>query len=152
MFIESILVSQFDAVDSGSFDIKGVVTVPLANGLNNVGAIAARSSAHFLRWTGDFVSVMDRGFRVDGFSVRLASDYNNDGVVDAGDYVLWRNSNGSSSNDTAWRTNFGTGLPLPGSSTAYASVPEPSTAFFLMSHGAGVLVRCRRKSVAHNRD
>jgi hypothetical protein len=71
----------------------------------------------------------------------LAGDYNNNGVVDAGDYVLWRKKNGTSgplSNDpiggtigqaqyNQWRAHFGQTL---GSGTALgsgsASVPEPS--------------------------
>jgi hypothetical protein len=153
VFFESILVSEFDAVDSGSFNIKGAITVPLANGLNNVGVNAAKGSAHFLRWTGDFVSGMGRGFSVDGFSVRPSSDYNNNGIVDAADYLLWRKSNGAPFEYTAWRRNFGTGMSLTGSGTAYSTVPEPSTVFFLMSLAVGAFAALptrRRKSASHN--
>lgn len=36
-------------------------------------------------------------------------DYNGNGVVDAADYVVWRNTNGSQAAYNVWRTNFGKG-------------------------------------------
>jgi autotransporter-associated beta strand protein len=74
----------------------------------------------------------------------LAGDYNGNGVVDAADYVAWRNNVGQPSqtlpNDTTgvivgdaqynlWRGNFGNTVPAPGagSSLGSAAVPEPST-------------------------
>ena len=82
----------------------------------------------------------------------MAGDYNDDGNVDAADYVVWRNSLGQGvtlPNDTTpgivgpedytvWRVNFGasaggsgatTGLP----SSANATVPEPATWAFSLS-------------------
>src|SRR5882757_1499633 len=65
----------------------------------------------------------------------LAGDYNNNGKVDAGDYVIWRKG-GSLANETVtigsatpedytvWRANFGNGGPGAGAATA---VPEPGT-------------------------
>ena len=39
-------------------------------------------------------------------------DYNNNGVTDAADYVVWRKKNGPASDYTQWRANFGnTGTP-----------------------------------------
>jgi hypothetical protein len=79
---------------------------------------------------------------------RLLGDFNEDAVVDAADYTLWRNSAGSTGADLAadvagpngmpdgvvdeldyryWRANFG--LTLPAGSAARAAlstVPEPS--------------------------
>ncbi len=68
----------------------------------------------------------------------LAGDYNNNGVVDAGDFVVWRNNLGQSvtlPNDTTpgsvaqadynvWRTNFGK-VAGSGMGGAAALVPEP---------------------------
>lgn len=68
----------------------------------------------------------------------LAGDYNNNGVVDAGDFVVWRNNLGQSvtlPNDTTpgsvaqadynvWRTNFGK-VAGSGMGAAAALVPEP---------------------------
>jgi hypothetical protein len=59
----------------------------------------------------------------------LSGDYNNDGSVDAADYVIWRKTgiNGQQGyND--WRSNFGA-TALPGGSSA--SVPEPSACILL---------------------
>jgi T5SS/PEP-CTERM-associated repeat protein len=77
----------------------------------------------------------------------LAGDYNGDGVVDGGDYVVWRRTLGQTGPDLAadgndngvvdagdfafWRSRYGDTL-APGSGTA-ASVPEPmATISFLL--------------------
>jgi hypothetical protein len=74
------------------------------------------------------------------FSPQLTGDYNHNGIVDAADYTVWRNTLGSTSNlaadgnrssaidsgdYTVWKTNFGrTGSGGVGSG---AAVPEPVT-------------------------
>ncbi len=80
---------------------------------------------------------------VEYVSVALAGDYNNNGVVDAADYTLWRknlgapnesgiNNNGDGggvtlSDFTFWKSRFGN-ISIAGSGSAgVASVPEPST-------------------------
>jgi autotransporter-associated beta strand protein len=74
----------------------------------------------------------------------LAGDYNNDGIVDARDYVVWRKNVGQPSqtlpNDTTgaiigqpqlnlWRANFGntTAVPGGGSIVNGGAIPEPSS-------------------------
>jgi hypothetical protein len=54
---------------------------------------------------------------VDSAATPLTGDYNNDGAVNAADYVIWRKTNGGAPNYTAWRTNFG----------ATAASAEPGT-------------------------
>jgi hypothetical protein len=82
----------------------------------------------------------------------LIGDYNNNGVVDAADYVLWRNG-GPLMNDSTpagvgpedynvWRENFGK-TATPGSAAA-AAVPEPST-FVLLCLVAAARVFCTRR-------
>ena len=83
----------------------------------------------------------------------VQGDYNGDGLVDAGDYVLWRNSlgqtvtyfngadgNGNGSVDSGdysvWRSHF-TGGAGAGAGLA-ATVPEPATVWMLVC-----LVCCR---------
>jgi hypothetical protein len=80
----------------------------------------------------------------------ITGDYNNDGVVNAADYVVWRNNEGTDNvlpNDelggtigtdqyNQWRDNFGNGLAGSGSASQTA-VPEPSTAAVL---AGGMLV------------
>jgi PEP-CTERM motif len=74
----------------------------------------------------------------------LAGDYNDDGAVDAADYVVWRKHNNTATtlpnDDTpgvsdadlvVWRENFGETSPGAGGQTATAT-PEPASAALLM--------------------
>jgi hypothetical protein len=87
----------------------------------------------------------------------LAGDYNDDGKVDAADYVVWRNG-GPLLNETetigsitsedynAWRASFGAAA---GGATAFGSgqIPEPSTVallFIVGIHVAGIRALLRR--------
>jgi hypothetical protein len=80
-----------------------------------------------------------------GMSTGIPGDHNEDGKVDAADYVVWRkgNINGQQGyND--WRTNFGR---TSGSGSALGSssaVPEPATGLLAMSLPA-LLVLVRRR-------
>jgi hypothetical protein len=93
----------------------------------------------------------------------LAGDYNNNGIVDAADYVVWRKKNGTSGplpNDpiggtigpaqyTQWRANFGKTLSGSGSSLGIEAVPEPSTiclTLALICTAFGVVQRNSRHS------
>jgi hypothetical protein len=63
----------------------------------------------------------------------LTGDFNNDGVVDAGDYVVWRKGLGTlynSSHFNQWRANFGETMGI--GSGASAAVPEPGSWFGCM--------------------
>jgi hypothetical protein len=75
----------------------------------------------------------------------LAGDYNNDGRVDAADYVVWRKSNinGAAGYNT-WRTNFGR-TAGSGSALSSGAVPEPG---MLMLIGGGLvgLALARRRA------
>jgi hypothetical protein len=96
----------------------------------------------------------------------VTGDYNNDGAVDAADYVVWRkggllqNEGATPGSNTpedydVWRTNFGLGGGPTGASTlvkgfvryvssgATAAVPEPSSVF-LVAIGIGALFGARR--------
>jgi hypothetical protein len=75
-------------------------------------------------------------------AVGVTGDFNNNGAVDAADYVLWRDG-GTLQNDPTpgvqledydvWRTNFG--RTAGGGAALSAAVPEPST-FALVALGA----------------
>lgn len=98
---------------------------------------------------------------VEGSSVSLTGDYNNDGSVDAADYVVWRKGNiNGGQGYTDWRTNFGAsgGPSGPGALVSGfvryvtsgvgtgAAVPEP-TAVWLVGMGlASFVVGSRRKT------
>jgi hypothetical protein len=59
----------------------------------------------------------------------LAGDYNNDGNVDAADYVVWRKNPGNHGGDpggyNTWKENFGESFG-PGAGGG-AAVPEPAS-------------------------
>jgi hypothetical protein len=60
----------------------------------------------------------------------LPGDYNQNGTVDAADYVVWRKTDGSQAGYDVWRTNFGR-TAGSGSSLA-AAVPEPQSLLLLL--------------------
>ncbi len=77
----------------------------------------------------------------------LVGDFNNDGKVDAADYVVWRKTDPASIQGYLdWRSNFGA-TAGSGQSLA-AAVPEPSAFVFAIVVGsvifAGPLTRCRQ--------
>jgi hypothetical protein len=73
-------------------------------------------------------------------SQALDGDYNQDGTVDAADYVVFRKTNGAVGNYATWRQNFGESSGAGGS-----AVPEPAAhaALIMVLAVAGVL-RSRR--------
>jgi T5SS/PEP-CTERM-associated repeat protein len=95
----------------------------------------------------DHTQVTLSGFQV----VALPGDYNHNGIVDAADYTVWRDSLGHTGSGLAadgnlnnkidagdydvWKTHFGTHA---GSGTgAAAEVPEPATSMLLMWAAVG---------------
>jgi hypothetical protein len=72
-------------------------------------------------------------------------DFNNDGVVDASDYVVWRKGVGSRFNTThhtQWKSRFGATSASGSAALGATSVPEPTSAVFLLL--AFACVRLRR--------
>jgi hypothetical protein len=100
----------------------------------------------------------------------LPGDYNQDGTVDAADYVVWRNTEGQTGAGLAadgndnnqidvgdyelWRGNFG--RTAGNRSVSGSSVPEPSTALLLVSGlialwvGASPKIRSLRRKWRHS--
>jgi hypothetical protein len=91
-------------------------------------------------------------------SVGLSGDFNNDAVVDAADYVVWRKLEGTSTqlpndpnplpidNDqyNTWRTNFGeSGFSGSGNITDGPAIPEPTTIAIVAT--LGILIQFRRR-------
>jgi T5SS/PEP-CTERM-associated repeat protein len=87
----------------------------------------------------------------------LVGDYNDDGIVDAADYAVWRklnNTAGPLPNDptpgindgdyTQWRAHFGDATP--GGGSGGANVPEPSAAIIVLLSflAAACAIRLRR--------
>lgn len=94
-------------------------------------------------------------------SARLLGDYDNDGVVGAGDYTAWNqtfgmlvtpgtgadgNMNGviDAGDYVIWRSNRGTAL-LPGAGSGAVTIPEPASIALLLFGGAFLLPRRRQR-------
>jgi hypothetical protein len=64
-------------------------------------------------------------------SLTSSGDYNCNCVVDAADYVVWRKSNGTQQEFTAWRSHFGqpagSGTVENFDSSVMANVPNPGS-------------------------
>lgn len=91
----------------------------------------------------------------------LAGDYNNDGTVDAADYVVWRKNNGTTINlpndpfggtigsaqYATWRSNFGKTL-TSGAANGNVVVPEPAGVLLLAMASTifSCFIRRRRRS------
>ena len=85
----------------------------------------------------------------------LGGDYNNDGKVDAADYVVWRKNSGTTNNlpndsvggtigsaqYATWRSNFGKVL-AQGAASEGAAIPEPAGALLLTM--ASTILSCLR--------
>jgi hypothetical protein len=75
----------------------------------------------------------------------LPGDFNNDGVVDAADYGLWRSGLGNTytqADDDVWLAHFGQTIGGGASAGATAAVPEPGTSALLL---VGLLTICARR-------
>jgi hypothetical protein len=91
-------------------------------------------------WTGIVSPVAD-----------LLGDYNDDSVVNAADYVVWRNGLGSSytpADYEVWRAHFGqtagSGAVLPSAVPRSAGVPEPTSLLLVGSVGLCLPFRIKR--------
>jgi hypothetical protein len=69
--------------------------------------------------------------------VGLAGDFDQNGSVDAADYVWWRQFDGTPATYESWRSNFGN--TAPSASGTAIEIPEPMT-WMLASIGAAALV------------
>jgi hypothetical protein len=92
---------------------------------------------------------------VDPIPPGVAGDYNNNGTVDAADYVLWRkgaalqNEVSTIGMNTAedyseWRARFGNTAPGSGGALGSVAVPEPGT-MLLVTLGLGSLMALKRR-------
>jgi hypothetical protein len=81
----------------------------------------------------------------------LPGDYNSDGTVDGGDYVVWRKGLSTATYTQAaynvWRGNFGvslgagSGSAIPSAEPLSPAVPEPASSVMLMIAAAGWCLR-----------
>lgn len=78
--------------------------------------------------------------------VSMLGDFNNDGSVDAADYVIWRkapSSYGGASGYDAWRQNFGAISTGSGSTLTENAAPEPH-GYLMILFGIGTALRWPR--------
>jgi hypothetical protein len=76
-------------------------------------------------------------------SLSLDGDFNQDGAVNAADYVLWRKQNRSLSDFNLWRANFGK-TQAAGLSASTAPVPEPTAFIIQLATCGGAIALCLR--------
>lgn len=82
-------------------------------------------------------------------NIMLDGDFNDDGVVDAADYAVWRD--GLDTKYTAddyelWKSNFGATAGAAAGAGATASVPEPASLALLVATVVVVAARVRTRS------
>jgi T5SS/PEP-CTERM-associated repeat protein len=165
--------SQYDQLlVTGADSLAGILQVSLTSSF----APAAGNSFNILDWgtlSGTFAMVNLPGlagglswntsqlYSTGTISVvgpALAGDYNGNGVVDAADYTVWRDTlgmtgsglaadgDGSGTIDQAdyniWKSNFGTHAGSGSGASVNAAVPEPSTLLMLL---AGIPTMCSRR-------
>ena len=121
------------------------------------GALGSDGDSHLehLRYIGEFLEDLPLA------KVELVGDYNRDGKVDVADYIVWRDTIGSTTNllangdntgasfakidvadYTAWRRNFG--MTSAGSGAVLlAAVPEPATWVLILAGAFEVAFVCR---------
>jgi hypothetical protein len=147
--------TQYDRiVVTGDAALDGTLAISLVPGyIPSIGNLFTILSA-----TGDVGGTFSHVQGPDGYNWRvnyLASslqvvvgnpgDFNNDGIVDARDYVLWRKNSGGPLNFAAWRSHFGTTYSNGAASGLATGVPEPSCVLLIAS-AACVLARRRKRN------
>jgi autotransporter-associated beta strand protein len=157
--------------NAGTLSIASGGLLNLAAGVNErVGALSLEAVLHpngtYGSSQSNAVNKFDEYFSGTGIltvgPAILAGDYNNDGVVNAADYVVWKKNIGQPSqslpNDTTgvivgqaqydlWRSNFGSTTALPGSGAVEmaSAIPEPSSvALLTLGFAAYVAFAMRR--------
>jgi hypothetical protein len=71
-------------------------------------------------------------------------DYNGDGIVDSGDYALWRHQAGNTGSYETWRAHFGQSNTGAAGTLTGNTIPEPSSIVLLVT-ALGCAAFCARR-------
>lgn len=97
-----------------------------------------------------------QGVFVSNLVAHVPGDFNNDGTVDAADYVAWRKNDGTQVGYDAWRAHFGTSLgsgagAMGSASTSErlsAAIPEPASIALAIAVGLSAMTLQTRRNRA----
>jgi hypothetical protein len=136
-------VTLTDRASGQQFSFGDYDSVGVAAGGDPDGGFESDSWDYFVMTLGGESTSDDFDWLIDNFQVEvigsnepgdLLGDYNENGIVDAADYVLWRNNNiNGAQGYTDWRANFGRTLAAGGGGSA--ALPEPAGISLLLSCG-----------------
>jgi hypothetical protein len=137
-------VTLTDRATGEQFSFGDYDSVGVAAGGDPDGGFESDSWDYFAMTIGGESTSDDFDWLIDNFMVEvigsnapgdLLGDYNEDGTVDAADYVLWRKNNiNGQQGYTDWRANFGRTATM-GSSVSAEAVPEPAGAVLVLIGG-----------------
>jgi fibronectin-binding autotransporter adhesin len=156
----SLWVIGLAGMSAGKLDIGGNLDLSSVDSLDVIGT-GSGSSWLIATYSGTLTGTFDNvaaGYTVDygtsgqiilNAAAALAGDYNNDGKVDAADYVVWRKDPASHGGDpngyNTWRQNFGNSSGSgSGAINARGAVPEPATVVLILLANAQFLTWKRR--------
>ncbi len=139
----------------GEIVIVGSDATAKINGLISDGLLYSASSSGTIKINFDGTDTI--------VQVVLTGDYNGNGIVDAGDYTIWRDTlgqtgdvlvadgDGNGTVDQAdyiiWRDNFGN---ISGAASSTSSVPEPNTFALMIAIGGVNALRRRDLALARS--
>jgi hypothetical protein len=154
---------DFRAISELNFTSASGNSDGLSSGFNDLGQLV-----FWARFTDN-----SEGIFLSSAVAHVPGDFNNDGIVDAADYVVWRKDDATQDGYDKWRANFGTSLNVSGATgsarltsassvessspksagasaaSVSATIPEPASTVLVF---AGLVIfMCRRRSLRNTK-